>query len=76
MSGRMQDVSFTGGTAVFPAIDELPSQVCTLSIEDVELSVNLIESVKHGGETLVRFQVETIEKGAPQWHAWHQSPSH
>lgn len=76
MSGRMQDVSFTGGTAVFPAIDELPSQVCTLSIEDVALSVNLIESVKHGGETLVRFRVETIEKGAPQWHAWHQSPSH
>lgn len=73
VSGRIRDVSYSGVTAVFPALDDPPSQICILSIEDVELRVSPIESVERSGETLVRFRVESIEKGASEWHAWHQS---
>lgn len=73
--GVMQDASYSGATALFSTVFDVSSQSCTLSIGEVELKVNPVECVKQGRETLVRFQVGTIEKGASQWHAWHQSPS-
>ncbi|MBW2724424.1 MAG: glycosyltransferase [Deltaproteobacteria bacterium] len=73
--GQTQDVSFAGVTAVFPGSHAVRSQVCSLTIEDVELTVSPIESVEQGDETLVRFRIETISKGEPKWREWHQPSS-
>ena len=72
LPGTTRDVSFAGVSAFFPGSHEVQSSACLLSIGDVELTVNPIESVQQGGETLVRFRVETITKGEPKWRAWHQ----
>jgi hypothetical protein len=75
LPGTTRDISFAGASAVFPGIHEVRSQHCTLSIEDVELTVSPTESVSRGDETLVRFRVETITKGEPKWQAWHHPSS-
>lgn len=72
LQGRIRDVSFSGVSAVFPGSYEVRSQASVLTIEDVALTVSPIESFGRGGETIVRFRVESILKGAPTWQAWHQ----
>ena len=73
--GTTRDVSFAGVSAVFSGRHEFRSKTYALSIEDVELTVSPIESVKRIGRTLVRFRVETITKGQPKWQIWHQPSS-
>jgi cellulose synthase (UDP-forming) len=72
LQGTIRDVSFAGVSAVFPGRHDVRSQACSLSIEDVGLTVSPIESFNRGGGTLVRFRVESISKGASKWQAWHQ----
>lgn len=72
LSGSTRESSFAGLSAVFPGSHELHAQACALSIEDVELIVSPVASVRRRGETLMRFRVESITRGERQWHAWHQ----
>jgi cellulose synthase (UDP-forming) len=72
LRGTIRDISFAGVSAIFPGRHDVGSQACALSIEDVGLTVSPIESFERSGETLVRFRVESISKGAPTWQAWHQ----
>ena len=76
VAGTTRDASFAGLSAIFPGNQEIGSQVCSMEIEDVELTVRPIDSFKLRGETVVHFQVETIEEGEPTWQAWHQPSSH
>ena len=58
----VRDISFSGVSAVFPGSYEVRSQGSVLTIEDVALTVSPIESFGRGGETIVRFRVESILK--------------
>jgi hypothetical protein len=75
LRGQTRDISFAGVTAVFPGSYVVRSQACSLTIEDVELTVSPIETVEQGEQTLVRFRIETISKGEPKWQEWHQPSS-
>jgi cellulose synthase (UDP-forming) len=72
LTGKTEDVSFAGVSAVFPGRHMLGSQTCTLSISDVELTVSPVTTIERLGETFMRFRVETVNKGSAKWHALHE----
>ena len=75
LRGTTQDVSFTGLCVAFPGNQALALERGLLHLESVVLKVMPISSVQQHGRTIVRFKIESIEKGEREWEAFHSVSS-
>ncbi|GKS65492.1 hypothetical protein YTPLAS72_27960 [Nitrospira sp.] len=72
LPGRLEDMSFTGVSALFPSTPNWSFTGALLELPRTTLKVSPV-SVVHGLRTTsVRFRVESIERGEEHWRALHE----
>ena len=70
--GKLEDMSFTGVSALFPSTPNWSFTGALLELPRTTLKVSPV-SVVHGLRTTsVRFRVESIERGEEHWRALHE----
>ena len=72
LPGKLEDMSFTGVSALFPSTPNWSFTGALLELPRTTLKVSPV-SVVHGLRTTsVRFRVESIERGEEHWRALHE----
>ena len=73
LSGRLEDMSFTGVSVLFPSTPKGSLVGALLELPRITLKVNPV-SIMHRfrSTTCVRFRVESIEQGERHWRELHQ----
>lgn len=69
--GRVEDMSFTGVSAIFSGSPQDPLAGALLELPGVTLKVRPVGMVRKWKKTLVHFQVVSIESGEEQWRRLH-----
>lgn len=73
LTGHVTDISFTGVSAVFRRSPTASLAECLLELPQVTLKVRPVAIVHRWNKTVVRFRVDSIERGEPRWREWHES---
>ncbi|MBI3356336.1 MAG: hypothetical protein HY038_06135 [Nitrospirae bacterium] len=78
LSGKLEDISFTGVSALFPSTPKGSMVGSLLELPHVTLKVSPVSVVRRLRKTCVRFRVESIEQGEQRWrelhdHRWRRS---
>ena len=71
--GRVEDMSFTGVSAIFSGSPQDSLVGCLLEFPGVRLKINPVGMVQKRKNTLVHFQVLSIESGEEQWRRLHRA---
>ena len=71
--GRVEDMSFTGVSALFSEFSQDSLVGALLEIPGVTLKVSPVAMVRKGRKTLVHFQVVSIESGEERWRQLHDA---
>ncbi len=71
--GRVENMSFTGVSALFYRLPQNSLVGCLLELHGVKLKVSPVAIVKKQGKTLVHFQVISIESGEERWRSLHNA---
>jgi PilZ domain len=74
--GLTQDVSYAGFSVLFSNFSPEHLWGALFQIKFVELKATPIHIEHHGPDTLVRFRVDSIQKGAERWRDLHYSYWH
>ena len=69
--GRVEDMSFTGVSAIFPGSPQDFLVGSLLELPGVTLKVSPVGMVRKRRKTLVHFQVVSIESGEHRWRRLH-----
>ena len=71
--GRVEDMSFTGVSALFSEFSQDSLAGTLLELPGVTLKVSPVAIVRKGRKTLVHFQVVSIESGEKRWRQLHNA---
>lgn len=71
LTGKLEDMSFTGVSALFPSIPKGSLDGSLLELPQVTLKVSPVSMVRRRRKTCVRFRVESIEHGEQRWRDFH-----
>jgi cellulose synthase (UDP-forming) len=71
--GRVEDMSFTGVSALFSGLPQDSLVGALLELPGVALKVSPVGMVPKRGNTLVHFQVVSIESGEERWRLMHHA---
>jgi len=71
LTGRIQDMSFTGVSARFPTTPEGSLAGSLLDLPNITLKVSPVSIVRQLRDTSIRFKVVSIERGERRWRALH-----
>ena len=71
--GRVEDMSFTGVSALFSEFSQDSLVGALLELPGVTLKVSPVAMVRKGRKTLVHFQVVSIESGEERWRQLHDA---
>ena len=71
--GRVEDMSFTGVSALFSGTPQYSLAGTLLELPGVTLKVSPVGMVRKRKKTLVHFQVVSIESGEEQWRRLHDA---
>ena len=71
LSGKLEDMSFTGVSALFPSTPKGPLDGSLLALPHITLKVSPVSMVRRLRNTCVRFRVESIEEGEQRWRDLH-----
>jgi hypothetical protein len=69
--GRVEDMSFTGVSALFSGAPQDSLVGALLELPGITLKVSPVGMVRKRKKTLVHFQVVSIESGEEQWRRLH-----
>lgn len=72
ISGRLEDMSFTGVSILFPSTPKGALVGTLLELPRITLKVSPVSVTHRFRTTCVRFRVESIERGEPHWRELHQ----
>jgi hypothetical protein len=72
LSGRLEDMSFTGVSVLFPSTPKGSLVGALLELPRITLKVNPVSIMHRFRTTCVRFRVESIEQGERHWRELHQ----
>jgi hypothetical protein len=72
LSGKVEDMSFTGVSVVFPSTPKGSLAGSLLELPRVTLKVSPVSMMRRLRKTCVRFKVESIERGEQQWRELHE----
>lgn len=71
--GRVEDMSFTGVSALFSGSPQDSLVGSLLELPGVTLKVSPVAMIRKRRKTLVHFQVVSIESGEEQWRSLHDA---
>lgn len=71
LTGKLEDMSFTGVSALFPSIPKGSLDGSLLELPQVTLKVSPVSMVRRRRKICVRFRVESIEHGEQRWRDFH-----
>lgn len=72
LSGRLEDMSFTGVSVLFPSTPKESLVGALLELPRITLKVNPVSVMHRFRTSCVRFRVESIERGEQHWRELHQ----
>ncbi|HSN03964.1 MAG TPA: glycosyltransferase [Nitrospira sp.] len=72
LTGYLTDMSFTGVSAVFRRTPTGSLAGSLLELPQVTLKVSPVAIVRRWRTTLVRFRVDSVERGELRWRDWHE----
>jgi len=72
LSGKLEDMSFTGVSVLFPSTPKGSLVGALLELPRTTLKVSPVSVVHRLRTTCVRFRVESIERGEQHWRELHQ----
>lgn len=72
LSGRLEDMSFTGVSVLFPSTPKGSLVGGLLELPRITLKVSPVSVMHRFRTTCVRFRVESIERGERHWRELHQ----
>jgi len=73
LSGKFEDMSFNGVSALFPLTPKGSLVGGLLELPHITLKVSPVSIARRWRETCVRFRVESIERGEQRWRALHDN---
>lgn len=78
LAGKLEDISFTGVSALFPPTPRGSIAGALLELPHITLKVRPVSMVRRLRHTCIRFRVESIERGEQRWrdlhnHRWRRS---
>ncbi len=71
LSGKLEDMSFMGVSALFPSTPKGSLVGSLLELPHITLKVSPVSVVRRLRKTCVRFRVESIERGEQRWRELH-----
>ncbi|MEC4890371.1 MAG: glycosyltransferase [Nitrospira sp.] len=72
LTGYLADMSFSGVSAVFGRTPTGSLAGSLLELPHITLKVSPVAIVRRWTTTLVRFRVDSIERGESHWREWHE----
>ena len=73
LKGHVEDMSFTGVSALFPSTPKGSLVGSLLELPHITLKVSPVSMVRRLRNTRVRFRVESIERGEQRWREMHSN---
>jgi cellulose synthase (UDP-forming) len=71
LTGKLEDMSFTGVSVLFPSAPKESLAGSLLELPSITLKVSPVSTVRRLRKTRVRFRVESVERGAQRWRDLH-----
>ncbi len=72
LSGKLEDMSFTGVSVLFPSVPKGSLVGALLELPRITLKVSPVSVMHRLRTSCVRFRVESIERGEQHWRELHQ----
>lgn len=73
LRGKLEDMSFTGVSALFPSTPQWSLVGSRLELPHITLKVTPVSIVRRLRKTCVRFRVESVEQGEQRWRDLHNA---